>query len=65
MLQSDTMRSIGLYAGKRLRAMAAEPDHPVMSDSAALERMLTVELLCRELDFEPDVGFLVDRHDQA
>jgi len=57
-VQSKKMLSAALYAPASLRAMAEDASHEIFGNAQLLERMLTVELLCRELDFEPDANFL-------
>ena len=57
-VQSKTMLSAALYAPSLLRDMADDPSHRIFKNASMLERMLTLELLCRELKFEPDAKFL-------
>jgi len=57
-VQSNTMLSAALYAPASLHAMAQDSSHEIYENPPLLERMMTVELLCRELDFEPDANFL-------
>ena len=57
-VQSQTMLSAALYAPATLRAMAQDASHVIYGNAQLLERMLAVELLCRELEFQPDANFL-------
>ncbi len=55
----NEMRSAGLYNPETLRAITngAGGRFPKL----LVERMATIELLCRELDFEPNEGFLLSQ----
>lgn len=56
-VQSPTMLSAALYAPETLRAMAQDASHEIYGNAQLLERMLAVELLCCELEFQPDAKF--------
>ncbi len=57
-VQSQSMLSAALYAPASLRALAEGTSQEILGNAQLLERILTVELLCRELEFEPGTDFL-------
>lgn len=57
-IQSKQMLSAALYKPESLVALAEGTPHVILGNAQLLERILTVELLCRELEFEPGADFL-------